>query len=188
MSEHILIAAGFGGQGVMLLGQVLATAGMFDDKFTTWLPSYGPEMRGGTANCTVVINDEPIGSPITNTPNELIIMNIPSLAKFEGSILPGGVMIVNTSVVERDTTRNDITVVKIDASSVAERLGNQRIANMVVLGAYLEKTGAITLEGVKKALEKKLLGRKASLIDLNVEAVKAGMQAVRESNTPRLKP
>ncbi|HOI63118.1 MAG TPA: 2-oxoacid:acceptor oxidoreductase family protein [Mesotoga sp.] len=178
MKEHLLVAAGFGGQGVMLLGQVIATAGMFDGKYTTWLPSYGPEMRGGTANCTVVINDEPIGSPITESPNELIVMNIPSLTKFEKQIQPGGVMVINTSVVDRESTRKDIEIFKIDAGAVAERLGNMKVANMVILGAYIAKTGAVTLEGVRKAFEKKLTGEKADLIDLNIQAVKAGMEAV----------
>ena len=179
MSEHLLVVAGFGGQGVMLIGQILATAGMFDNKHTTWLPSYGPEMRGGTANCTVVVSDEPIGSPITNTPNELIVMNIPSLIKFEKEIQAGGVMVINTSVVDRETNRNDISVVKIDENSIAEKLGNLKVANMVVLGAYLEKTGTVTMEGVRKALEKKLTDRKASLLDLNIQAVEEGMKSVR---------
>ncbi|MBN2252227.1 MAG: 2-oxoacid:acceptor oxidoreductase family protein [Kosmotogaceae bacterium] len=178
MSEHLLVVAGFGGQGVMLIGQILATAGMFDNQHTTWLPSYGPEMRGGTANCTVVVSDDPIGSPITNTPNELIVMNIPSLIKFEKEIQPGGVMVINTSVVDRETNRNDISVVKIDANSIAEKLGNLKVANMVVLGAYLKKTGTVTMEGVRKALEKKLTGRKASLLDLNIQAVEEGMKSV----------
>ncbi|MBN2219929.1 MAG: 2-oxoacid:acceptor oxidoreductase family protein [Kosmotogaceae bacterium] len=178
MSEHLLVAAGFGGQGVMLIGQILATAGMFDNKHTTWLPSYGPEMRGGTANCTVVVSDEPIASPITNTPNELIIMNIPSLIKFEKEIQSDGLMVINTSVVDRDTIRDDISIIKVDANAIAEKLGNLKVANMVVLGAYLKKTGAVTLEGVKRALEKKLTGSKATLIDLNIKAIEEGMKSV----------
>ena len=138
--------------------------------------SYGPEMREGTANCTVVINDEPIGSLIID--NELIVMNIPSLTKFEKQIQPGGVMVINTSVVDRESTRKDIEIFKIDAGAVAERLGNMKVANMVILGAYIAKTGAVTLEGVRKAFEKKLTGEKADLIDLNIQAVKAGMEAV----------
>ncbi|AFK07069.1 2-oxoacid:ferredoxin oxidoreductase subunit gamma [Mesotoga sp. HF07.pep.5.2.highcov] len=178
MSEHLLIAAGFGGQGVMLIGQILATAGMFDNKHTTWLPSYGPEMRGGTANCTVVVSDEPIASPITNTPNELIIMNIPSLIKFEKEIQSDGLMVINTSVVDRDTIRDDISIIKVDANAIAEKLGNLKVANMVVLGAYLQKTGAVTLEGVKKALEEKLTGSKAALVNLNIKAIEEGMKSV----------
>lgn len=178
MSEHTLIAAGFGGQGIMLLGQILATAGMLEEKYTTWLPSYGPEMRGGTANCTVVINDEPIGSPITDSPSELILMNIPSLIKFEEKIQPGGIMIINTSVVDRKTKRTDVKVTEIAANEIAQKLGNIKVANMVVLGAYLQKTKAATLESVEKAFEKKLTGRKSALVELNVQAVRAGMEAV----------
>ncbi|ACR80835.1 MULTISPECIES: 2-oxoacid:acceptor oxidoreductase family protein [Kosmotoga] len=180
MSEHILIAAGFGGQGVMLLGQVLATAAMFEDKHSTWLPSYGPEMRGGTANCTVVISDEFIASPISDTPNELIIMNIPSLLKFEKNLTPSGIMILNTSVVDREPTRTDIKVAKVDANKIAEEIGNLKIANMVALGAYLAMTGAVSTGSIEKALRKKLTGKKVELIDLNLKAIEAGMRAVKD--------
>ena len=130
-------------------------------------------MRGGTANCTVVVSDEPIASPITNTPNELIIMNIPSLIKFEKEIQSDGLMVINTSVVDRDTIRDDISIIKVDANAIAEKLGNLKVANMVVLGAYLKKTGAVTLEGVK-ALEEKLTGSKAALVNLNIRAIEEG--------------
>lgn len=180
MSENILIAAGFGGQGIMLLGQILATAAMYDNKHSTWLPSYGPEMRGGTANCTVVINDEPIGSPVTDTPSELIIMNIPSLLKFEPSLKKNGLLILNTSVVDREPKRLDMDIVKIDANKVAEEIGSTKISNMVMLGAYIEKTGAVTVESVEKALRKKLTGKKAALIELNLKAIEAGMKLARK--------
>ncbi|HHF08810.1 MAG: 2-oxoacid:ferredoxin oxidoreductase subunit gamma [Thermotogae bacterium] len=180
MSENILIAAGFGGQGVMLLGQILATAAMYDNKHSTWLPSYGPEMRGGTANCTVVISDELIGSPVTDSPGELIIMNIPSLLKFEPALKEDGLLILNTSVVDRAPQRKDVEVVKIDANKIAEEIGNTKISNMVMLGAYLEKTGAVTVESVEKALRKKLTGKKAALIELNLKAIEAGMKLARK--------
>jgi len=180
MSENILIAAGFGGQGVMLLGQMLATAAMYDNKHSTWLPSYGPEMRGGTANCTVVISDELIGSPVTDSPGELIIMNIPSLLKFEPALKEDGLLILNTSVVDRAPQRKDVEVVKIDANKIAEEIGNTKISNMVMLGAYLEKTGAVTVESVEKALRKKLTGKKAALIELNLKAIEAGMKLARK--------
>ncbi|OAA31881.1 2-oxoacid:ferredoxin oxidoreductase subunit gamma [Kosmotoga arenicorallina S304] len=180
MSENILIAAGFGGQGIMLLGQILATAAMYDNKHSTWLPSYGPEMRGGTANCTVVINDEPIGSPVTDTPGELIIMNIPSLLKFEPSLKENGLLILNTSVVDREPKRQDIDLVKIDANKVAEEIGSTKISNMVMLGAYIEKTGAVTVESVEKALRKKLTGKKAALIELNLKAIESGIKLARK--------
>lgn len=179
MNENILIIAGFGGQGVMLMGQVLATAAMIEDKHSTWLPSYGPEMRGGTANCTVVISEEMIGSPIADTPNSVIAMNIPSLLKFEEKLSPEGLLIINTSVVDREPSRKDIQVAKIDANKIAEDIGNLRVANMVILGAYVEKTGIISMESIEKAFERKLTGKKAKLIDMNIKAVKAGMEAVR---------
>jgi 2-oxoglutarate ferredoxin oxidoreductase subunit gamma len=179
VNENILIIAGFGGQGVMLMGQVLATAAMIEDKHSTWLPSYGPEMRGGTANCTVVISEEMIGSPIADTPNSVIAMNIPSLLKFEEKLSPEGLLIINTSVVDREPSRKDIQVAKIDANKIAEEIGNLRVANMVVLGAYVEKTGLISMESIEKAFERKLTGKKAKLIDMNIKAVKAGMEAVR---------
>jgi 2-oxoglutarate ferredoxin oxidoreductase subunit gamma len=179
VNENILIIAGFGGQGVMLMGQVLATAAMIEDKHSTWLPSYGPEMRGGTANCTVVISEEMIGSPIADTPNSVIAMNIPSLLKFEEKLSPEGLLIINTSVVDREPSRKDIQVAKIDANKIAEEIGNLRVANMVVLGAYVEKTGLISMESIEKAFERKLTGKKAKLIDMNIKAVEAGMEAVR---------
>jgi 2-oxoglutarate ferredoxin oxidoreductase subunit gamma len=179
VNENILIIAGFGGQGVMLMGQVLATAAMIEDKHSTWLPSYGPEMRGGTANCTVVISEEMIGSPIADTPNSVIAMNIPSLLKFEEKLSPEGLLIINTSVVDREPSRKDIQVAKIDANKIAEDIGNLRVANMVILGAYVEKTGIISMESIEKAFERKLTGKKAKLIDMNIKAVKAGMEAVR---------
>ena len=179
MSEHNLIASGFGGQGVMLIGQIIATSAMIENKHSTWLPSYGPEMRGGTANCTVVVSDEEIGSPVTSNPNELIIMNIPSLLKFEPKLKKNGFMIVNTSVVDRKAKRDDIDITYIDANNIAEELGNLKVANMVVLGAYIGKTKCISLESVEKAFIKKLTGKKAKLIDLNIKAVKKGMEFVK---------
>lgn len=179
MSEHILMASGFGGQGVMLIGQILANAAMVEGKYSTWLPSYGPEMRGGTAYCTVVISDEPIASPITDSPNEMIIMNIPSLIKFEPTIVEGGLMILNSSVVDRDGERSDLDNAKVDANKIAEELGNMKVSNMVILGSYLGKTGAVSVESVKKALEKKLVGKKAALIDLNMKAILRGIEAVK---------
>lgn len=179
MKENILIIAGFGGQGVMLMGQVLATAAMIENKHSTWLPSYGPEMRGGTANCTVVISEEMIGSPIADTPNSVIAMNIPSLLKFEEKLSQNGILIINSSVVDREPSRHDIQVAKIDANKIAEDIGNLRVANMVVLGAYVEKTGLVSMESIEKAFERKLTGQKAKLIDVNITAVKAGMKAVR---------
>src|SRR6056297_1455539 len=180
MSLHGTIVSGFGGQGVMLIGQILSYAAMVEGKNVTWLPSYGPEMRGGTANCMVVIDDEIVGSPIIDKPTEVIAMNIPSLIKFEDELEKDGVMILNSSVIDIEPERTDIKVVKIDANKIADEIGNLKVANMVLLGAYIEAAKIITLPAVQKALENKLTGKKAKLVQLNIEAVKRGMQVAKE--------
>ncbi|MFW6263192.1 MAG: 2-oxoacid:acceptor oxidoreductase family protein [Thermotogota bacterium] len=180
MSLHGTIVSGFGGQGVMLIGQILSYAAMVEGKNVTWLPSYGPEMRGGTANCMVVIDDEAVGSPIIDKPTEVIAMNIPSLLKFEDELEKDGIMILNSSVIDKEPERKDIKVIKIDANKIADELGNLKVANMVVLGAYIESAKIITLDAVQKALENKLTGKKAKLVQLNIEAVKRGMQVAKE--------
>jgi len=180
MSYHGTIVSGFGGQGVMLIGQILSYSGMIEDKNVTWMPSYGPEMRGGTANCSVVIDDNPIGSPVVDKPTEVIAMNIPSLLKFEKDIVENGVLILNTSVIDREPERKDLKVVKVDANKIADELGNLKTANMVILGAYIQASNAVSFDNVKKALEKKLTGNKAKLIDLNLEAIKKGMNIAKD--------
>src|SRR5512137_2567732 len=134
-----LILAGFGGQGVLLIGKMLAYAGMKAGLEVTWMPSYGPEMRGGTCNCTVVIADEEIGSPTIDHPRAAVVMNLPSLDKFEPRVSPGGVLIVNSSLVNRDPVRKDITWLMIPAQEIAEMIGPKRLLNMVMLGALLDK-------------------------------------------------
>jgi 2-oxoglutarate ferredoxin oxidoreductase subunit gamma len=178
--EHKLIAAGFGGQGVMLFGQLVAQAGMLEGKNVTWLPSYGPEMRGGTANCTVVVSDEPVASPVVDTPNEIAIFNIPSLLKFEPMLEQGGVLVMNTSIIDREPSRKDITVIKIPANEIAEKLGTMKAQNMVMLGAYIEATKAVNVESIFKALEKKMSGKKAQFLDVNKKAIEEGMKIARE--------
>ncbi len=180
MSLHGTIIAGFGGQGVMLIGQILSHAAMVEGKKVTWLPSYGPEMRGGTANCMVVMDEEDVGSPIIDRPTEVIAMNIPSLIKFEEELIEDGVMIINTSVIDKEPKRKDIKIVKIDANKIADEIGNLKVANMVVLGSYMEASKTISLDSVQKALEKKLTGKKAKLVAINIEAIKRGMQVARE--------
>ncbi|HOO74886.1 MAG: 2-oxoacid:acceptor oxidoreductase family protein [Thermotogae bacterium] len=177
MSYHGLIVAGFGGQGVMLLGQILSYSAMLGNKFTTWLPSYGPEMRGGTANCTVVVSDEYIASPVLDMPNEVLAFNIPSMFKFEQQLKKDGLLIINSSVIDREPKRTDINLFKVPANEIAEGLGNIKVQNMVMLGAYLGATDAIPLEVVEDALKHKLTGKKAALIDLNMRAIKEGMKA-----------
>ncbi len=149
---HEMIFAGFGGQGVMLMGQILAYAGMLEDKHVSWLPSYGPEMRGGTANCTVVVAEQHVGSPVVTRPNLVVAMNLPSLDKFEVSIKPGGLLIYNSSLISRQPGRNDIEVLAVPANEIANELGNDRVSNMVVLGALLGKRPMVKMESIHAAL------------------------------------
>ncbi|MFZ5754914.1 MAG: 2-oxoacid:acceptor oxidoreductase family protein, partial [Bacillota bacterium] len=136
-----IILAGFGGQGIMFLGQLLSYAAIEENKNTTWIPSYGPEMRGGTANCSVVISDKRVSSPVVSRPNLLVVMNQPSLHKFQNTVRPRGYLFINSSLVAEEVSRNDINVVKIPANDLANELGFAKIANMVVLGAIIGKTG-----------------------------------------------
>lgn len=169
-----VIFAGFGGQGVLFGGQLLAYAGMDEGKEVTWIPSYGPEMRGGTANCTVVVSDEEIGSPIIQNPTAVIAMNRPSLDKYEPLVKPGGVLVVNTSMVDRKTTRTDIKVVEVNANEAAEKLGDQRMANMVLLGALLANLPFLPPESIQKALKGHLPERHQKLLSKNFDALQAG--------------
>ncbi|HDP36256.1 MAG TPA: 2-oxoacid:ferredoxin oxidoreductase subunit gamma [Candidatus Atribacteria bacterium] len=179
MLERIIIS-GFGGQGVMLIGRLLAYAGMIEGKKVAWMPSYGPEMRGGTANCTVIISSDEIGSPIVSHPKILIAMNQPSLDKFEPNVSEDGLIILNDSLINREVKRNDVNVIKIPADDVADKLGNSRAANMVVLGAYIKRSKVVKMETIFKALEKALAGRNQDLINLNKEALKQGAELVKE--------
>lgn len=179
MLERIIIS-GFGGQGVMLMGKLLAYAGMIEGKKVAWMPSYGPEMRGGTANCTVLISSNEIGSPIVSHPKILIVMNQPSLDKFESNVSEDGLIILNDSLIEREVKRNDVNVIKIPADDIADKLGNSRAANMVVLGAYVEQSGIVKMDTIFKALEKALAGRDKKLLELNKEALKQGAELVED--------
>ena len=179
MLERIIIS-GFGGQGVMLMGRLLAYAGMIEGKKVAWMPSYGPEMRGGTANCTVLISTEEIGSPIVSHPKTLIAMNQPSLDKFESNVSEDGLIILNDSLIKRELKRNDVNVIKIPADNIADKLGNSRAANMVVLGAYVKKSGIVKMDTIFKALEKVLAGRNKKMLELNKNALKQGTELVKE--------
>lgn len=178
MAYHSVISAGFGGQGVMLFGQILSMAAMFDGKFTTWLPSFGPEMRGGTANCTVIISDDYIASPVVDEPSEVVSFNLPSMLKFEKIIKENGILIINSSVIDKKPYRDDIKVIKIPANNIADELGNIKVSNMVMLGAYLKATRAVSIKSVERALQERLTGKKVELIKINLEAIKAGMKEV----------
>ena len=173
MQQEVIIA-GFGGQGVLFTGLLLTYAGMDAGKEVTWIPSYGPEMRGGTANCTVVISDEEIGSPFVLNPTAVIAMNLPSLEKFEDLVKPGGVLVVNTSMVNRRVDRDDITVVNVPANDIAEAIGNKRAVNMVMLGALLGNSDILSLEALEAALEVHLPERHKKTLPMNKEALRQG--------------
>jgi 2-oxoglutarate ferredoxin oxidoreductase subunit gamma len=175
MQKEIIIA-GFGGQGVLFGGQVLAYAAMDLGKEVTWIPSYGPEMRGGTANCTVVIADEEIGSPLVEHPSLGIALNLPSFDKYEELLAEGGTLVVNKSMVDRGAQRSDIRVLLVPCNQIAEELGDRKLLNMVAVGALLSALPEIGLKDVEKALEKHLPLRHRDLLPKNYEALKRGQQ------------
>ncbi|MBN2333705.1 MAG: 2-oxoacid:acceptor oxidoreductase family protein [Deltaproteobacteria bacterium] len=176
-----VIMAGFGGQGIMLIGNLLAYAAIHEEKNVTFLPSYGVEMRGGTANCSVVISDREIGSPVVGLPSSLIIMNRPSLVKFEAWMKPGGVLILNSSLVPAEEgSRDDIEMIALPLIQIAqEEVGNSKLANMVALGAYVEKTGVVAVAAVLAALEDALNPKYHSMIPVNQRAIEQGAALVR---------
>ncbi|MCT4541909.1 MAG: 2-oxoacid:acceptor oxidoreductase family protein [Vallitalea sp.] len=178
MTEQVIIA-GFGGQGVMSIGQILTYAGMTEDKQVSWLPSYGPEMRGGTANCNVIVSNKPVASPIVTNATCGIILNKPSLYKFEKLVKEDGKLIINSSLIDVKASRNDINVYYINANEIAVELGNSKIANMVMLGAYLELTKVVSIDSVAKALKKVLGKTKEHLIPINMKAMERGALCVR---------
>ena len=169
-----VIVSGFGGQGVLFIGQLLGYTGLDEGKEVTWIPSYGPEMRGGTANCTVVVSDEEIGSPFVKNPTAVIAMNLPSLDKYEDLVKPGGVLVVNASMVNRAVDRDDIIVVSIPANEIAEELGSMRSVNMVMLGALLGNLDLLSLDAVEKALEGHLPQRHQRFLEANKQALRKG--------------
>ncbi len=174
-----IIFAGFGGQGVLFSGQILAFAGMDSGKEVTWMPSYGPEMRGGTANCTVIIADEEIGSPLVRNPQAAVIMNLPSLDKYETQVAAGGVIIVNASLVNRNVQRTDVDAVMIPAQEIAELIGNRRLTNIVMLGALLQKQAILPLEAIEQALDTHLPERHRRMLPANIQALRAGAAFAR---------
>lgn len=171
MSAQKLFFAGSGGQGILLMGQMVSYAAMSQNLETTFLPSYGPEMRGGTANCTVIVSDKTISCPLIFEADAVVVMNPPSLTKFESLVKPGGKMIINTSLVSERPTRTDIQVVEVPANDLAAELGNRRTANVIMYGALVTETGVVSEEGVEYALRKVFSGKKAKLLDLNMKAV-----------------
>ena len=163
--------AGSGGQGVILMGQMVTHAAMLEDKPSTFFPSYGPEMRGGTASCTVVVSDKTVSCPIINEADYVVVMNLPSLIKFEPLLKPGGIIMLNSSRVAQKPARKDITAIEVPANDLAAELGNPLVANMIMLGAFVRVTNVVSGESVEKVLRETLGAKKAELLDINIKAI-----------------
>lgn len=179
MQTEIFIA-GFGGQGVLFAGQLLAYAAMDEGREVTWIPSYGPEMRGGTANCTVVISDEEIGSPLVRHPQAFIAMSQPSLDKYEHTVREGGFIVINSSVVQRKPSRADVVSILIPGNEIAEELGDRRMTNMVLVGGLLANLSVLSLEAVGRSLQAHLPARHHRLLPLNLQALQRGAAFLAE--------
>ena len=177
MQEMRIVFAGFGGQGLLFAGKVVAYAGLIDNHEVSWLPSYGPEMRGGTANCSVTLSDEPIGSPLIMNPNVLVAMNQPSLLKFESEVTSGGIVLVDTSLVTRLPEREDISVFPLEATNMAEEAELKGLANIVLVGKMLKETQFCTYETLEAAIRKAVPARKAALVEKNLSALKIGFES-----------
>jgi len=175
MKSYNMIIAGFGGQGVLFTGKVVAYAGLIDDMEVSWMPSYGPEMRGGTCNCSVCISDEPIGSPVVTEPDVLVAMNGPSFDKFIGLVKKGGKVIVDSSLVSKESTRDDIEVYPIPASQLSNDENLQGIANMILLGKTIKETGLVDMDTIQKSMEKCVPAKNIHMIEHNIRAIKLGM-------------
>ncbi len=173
------IFAGFGGQGMLLIGKFLAMACMLDGKHVSWLPSYGPEMRGGTANCSVIVSDDDVASPLVDMADCIVAMNLPSLDKFEDHVKPGGTLVINSSIIERKSTRTDINVVYCDAMKIAEEVGNPKGANVAILGALLQKEPVVSVDKMMEAIRIELGERKLRFLEGNKKALIAGMEAAK---------
>ena len=174
MKTTQILIAGFGGQGVLFAGKFLAYKGLVQGKQVSWLPSYGPEMRGGTANCSVIISDTPVGSPIITNPDVLIAMNLPSLTKFVDAVVPGGKIIIDSTLIDAKVDRTDVEVFYIPATQMAKDAGFSTLANMVLAGKVLKETDAVAFDGNKETLEAFIPAKKASLIDINCQALQTG--------------
>jgi len=172
-----MVFSGFGGQGVLVLGEIVATIAMHKGKEVTWMPSYGPEMRGGTANCSVIVSDTTIGSPFVQSDIDILCaMNAASVNKFLPRVKPGGLVLVNSSIVTEKITREDVTVLEIDATNIAGKVGNMRVANMVMLAGFLKKTDLFGLEDITQVLKQRFAGaRSQDLIPLNIRAIEIGL-------------
>lgn len=178
MHESVIMS-GFGGQGILLMGQLLCYAGMQEGLNVTWMPSYGPEMRGGTANCTVMLSSNRVGSPVTRTPFSLVAMNKASLERFEAAIQANGFLLLNTSLIDHDPSRKDLTVIRVPANQIAEKAGTVQVTNMAALGAYVGAQKTVSLESVLQALRKMIPAHRKELLSVNEAALRQGAEVAR---------
>lgn len=176
MMTRILLV-GFGGQGILFAGKFIAYKGMIEGKQVSWLPSYGPEMRGGTASCSVIVGDEPVGSPIVTHPDLLIAMNLPSLDRYESAVAPGGIIFLDSTLIGRQVVRKDVTAYAIPATQLASDNGIPTLANMIIVGKVLHVLGQFEHDGVEAALKKVISAKHADMLDANFKAMKLGAEA-----------
>lgn len=176
MSTRQFLFSGFGGQGILFAGKFLAYKGLTEDKQVSWLPSYGPEMRGGTASCGVIISDEPVGSPIVSKPDVLVAMNLPSLDKFEDAVVPGGIIFLDSTLIEREVRRKDVKVFAVPATELAGRNGFPTLANMILIGKILKELGEFRADSVDAALKKVISAKHADMLEINYKAMKLGSE------------
>ncbi|MDE5994736.1 MAG: 2-oxoacid:acceptor oxidoreductase family protein [Oscillospiraceae bacterium] len=174
MSTKQFLFSGFGGQGILFAGKFLAYKGLIDEKQVSWLPSYGPEMRGGTASCSVIVSDEPVGSPIVSNPDMLIAMNLPSLDRYENAVVPGGVIFADSTLIERKVNRDDVTVYYIPATRLASENGTPTLANMIIIGKVLKVLGDFDETAVRAALGKVISAKHADMLEVNLKAMQLG--------------
>ena len=177
MSTKQMLFSGFGGQGILFAGKFIAYKGLIDEKQVSWLPSYGPEMRGGTASCSVIVSDEPVGSPIVSSPDILIAMNLPSLDKFESTVAPGGLIIADSTLIERKVMRDDVKVCYIPATRLASENGMPTLANMIIVGKLLSELGDFDEDSINAALKKVISAKHADMMEINVKAMRIGAEA-----------
>ncbi len=178
MATVQILIAGFGGQGVLFAGKFLAYKGMLEEKQVSWLPSYGPEMRGGTANCSITISDDPIGSPIISNPDVLMAMNLPSLDKYENAVVKGGKLFIDSTLIERKVERDDVDAYYIPATQMANEAGIPTLANIIMIGKLIRESGAVSYDNIMDALKKVVSAKHANLLDVNLKALEMGYNYV----------
>ena len=174
MAQTSILLSGFGGQGILFAGKFLAYKGLIEDKNVSWLPSYGPEMRGGTANCSVIVSDEAVASPIITEPELLVVMNGPSLDKFENAVIPGGKIFIDSTLISRECTRDDVSTFRIPATQMANDMGIPKLANMIMVGKLIKETNMFTWEQLIGAVTKLVPPAKAAMLESNIKALEAG--------------